>query len=280
MHPLLETLASAPLPAALALYALAAPAPTQDVYYPSEKVREQAYFEICDHDRNGWISYREAAHSLRLTRPEFPIFDTDRDGRITRAEFGLRYRKVVDQTGAFQEPLLGSGPTNAITRNPEQLLRAFDQNADGALGQLELKQLLGVYGRGTLSDTVLLTELDRDGDGKLQGVELSALARVLTAPLEVEEEELADKPQSIDELFGEVIPRQVSPNSAPQPPRIPGPVTHFRRLDLDNDGVISMEDLRRLQSPLQTKARAGAALATLDLNGDEVVDYQEFLAAM
>ena len=32
--------------------------------------------------------------------------------------------------------------------------------------------------------------------------------------------------------------------------------------------------------PLQIKARAGAALATLDLNGDEVVDYQEFRASM
>ncbi len=254
----------------------------QEVFYPSEKVREQAYFEICDHDRNGWISYREAVHSLRLTRLEFPVYDTDKDGRITRLEFGLRYRRVVDQAGAFQEPLLGSGPTAAISRNPEQLLRAFDQNADRSIDQQELKHLFSVYGRETLSEAVYLSELDRDGDGSVQGVELTALARVLTAPIDVPdtEEELAAKPASIDELFGEVIPRRSVADSAPQPPRIPGPVTHFRRLDLDNDGKITMDDLRRLQSPLQVKARASAALATLDLNGDEVVDYQEFITSM
>jgi Ca2+-binding EF-hand superfamily protein len=252
----------------------------QEVYYPSEKIREQAYFEICDHDRNGWISYREAAHSLRLTRIEYPVFDTDRDGRISRGEFSERYRKVVDQTGAFQEPLLGDGPTRAITRNPEQLLRAFDQDADRALNEREVQNLLGAYNRGSLSVEVLFGKLDRDGDGGLQGVELSALARVLTAPLEEEEVQQEQGPKSVDELFGQVIPRPAQADSAAQPPRIPGPVPHFRRLDLDNDGRITMDDLRRLQSPLQLKARAGAAWATFDLNGDEGVDLEEVLASM
>ena len=261
---------------------LGATAPgVQEVYYPSERVREQAYFEICDHDQNDWISYREAAHSLRLTRTEFPVFDTDRDGRISREEFGTRYKAVVDQTGAFQEPLLGDGPNRAITRNPDQLLRAFDQNADRSIAAYELREMLGAYNRGMLEPDVLIAKLDRDEDGSLQGSELSALARVLTAPLEEDEpDDFGDPPQSLDELFDQVVPRSPAASGAPQPPRIVGPVLHFRRLDLDDDGKISLDDLRRLQSPLQTKARAGAALATLDLNGDEVVDYQEFLASM
>jgi hypothetical protein len=256
-----------------------APAAAQEIYYPSEAVREQAYFEICDHDLNGWISYREAVQSLQLSRPEFPIYDDDRDGRISREEFATRYQRVVDQTGAFPEPLFGSGPTNALSRNPEQILHAFDQNADRSIGTAELAQVLAVYDRGMLSPDVLQAELDRDGDGKLQGAELSGLARVLTAPLE-QDTDLADKPTTIDELFGEVIPRDSGPDSVPQPPRIPGPVPHFRRLDLDNDGLISMEDLRRLQAPLQVNARIGAVWATLDTNGDGAVDFEEFRAAL
>jgi Ca2+-binding EF-hand superfamily protein len=272
-------MATAGANAALCLLALGPPAAAQSVIYPSEAAREQDYFERCDHDSSGWIAYREAAHSLLITRAEFPIYDLDRDGRISREEFGERYRKVVDQTGAFPEPLLG-GPTKAISRDPEQLLRAFDQNADRSIGDFELSKLLGDYARSTLSVDVLLAELDRDGDKKLQGAELSGLARVLTAPLEPAQPPPDSRPTSLDELFGEVIPREQRPGSPQQPPRIPGPVTHFRRLDLDDDGVISLDDLQRLQSPLQVSARVNAALASLDVNGDEVVDYTEFRASM
>ena len=64
------------------------------------------------------------------------------------------------------------------------------------------------------------------------------------------------------------------------PPQIDGPVGSFRRLDLDGDGMISLEDLRRLQSPLALPVRAAAVLAALDSDGDGELSPREFSAAL
>ena len=61
---------------------------------------------------------------------------------------------------------------------------------------------------------------------------------------------------------------------------IPGPVPSFRRLDLDNDGKITAEDLLALQRPMQLPVRYAAVLATLDTNGDGGIDATEFAASM
>jgi len=268
-----------------ALTALAAVLPPQDpeaVEYATEDEREKAYFEICDHDDNGWISYREARKSLQLLgRDEFAVYDSDADGRVTADEFGERYRVVVDRMGAFQQPLPGDGGSRALTRNSTQLVSAYDQDADRSLDEAELATLLSDYDLDELPAQTIMEKLDRDHTGELDGSELTQLSRLLSAPAQLTDTGTGlEQPASIDELFGEVLAREQTIDAVEQPPRIPGPVPHFRRLDFDNDGTISRRDLERLQSPLQLEARAGVALATLDLDGDGVVTPAEFRASM
>ena len=68
--------------------------------------------------------------------------------------------------------------------------------------------------------------------------------------------------------------------SSPYPPLITGPVPHFRRLDLDNDGAISIDDLANLMRPMQMRLRLPALINTLDLDGDGVLNEEEFERAL
>jgi len=243
---------------------------------------EEQYFGICDHDGDGWISFAEAKVSLKTTRAEYQIYDTDKDGRVTPEEFHERYQAVVDVTGMFPKPAPGAALTRAITRTPTQLRAAYDKDADNALDASELRGVLQDYGREELSADLLLIKLDRDHNSKLEAEELTNLSRLLSGP-RLDSQALTGpeaKPKTVDELFGQPVARENTVDATPLPPRIPGPVPPFRRLDLDHDGFISLEDLRGLQSPLQLKARVSAVLATLDHDEDGVISEAEFLASI
>lgn len=265
--------------ALLALPTLLLSAAQDDVDHEEVEAR---YFAICDHDGNGWISYGEAKISLLATRPEYKVYDKDWDGRITVREFHLRYAAVVDVTGAFPEPEPGADLLRAITRTPTELRSAYDKNADNAIDQVELREILSDYGREELSPELLMVNIDRDRNSKVEAEELRALIRLLAGPrLDTAVVNSPDDlPQTVDDLFGKVMEREESVDATPLPPRIQGPVPVFRRLDLDNDGKISTEDLRALQSPLHLKARAGAVLATIDTNEDGTVSPAELRASM
>lgn len=262
---------------ALPLLLLAASA--QDIDHES---LEREYFAICDHDADGWISYREAKVSLQTTRAEYKVYDTNWDGRVTPEEFGARYLAVVGVTGVFPKPKPGEDLTLAITRTPAELRSAYDRDADNALDKSELRQVLADYGREELSSELLLTKLDRDLNGKLESEELKNLSRLLAGPRlnMTTMTKPDDLPKSVEELFGAPLAREESLDATPLPSRIQGPVPVFFRLDFDANGTLSIEDLRSLQSPLQLKARAGAVLATLDTNEDGTVSREEFRAAL
>ena len=269
--------------AASAAYLAAAPRAQEPEAWPeyaTEEEREQAYFEIIDHGGRGWISFRETRDSLGLDRREFQIYDTDGDGRISREEFGIRYQAIVDRTGAFQTPK-PAGDSRAITRAPAQILSAYDQDADRGIAIDELETLLRDYDREELDANVVLEKLDRSDDHRIADEELNQLSRLLAAPVLVGEMVDPDeRPGDVLELFGQTEPRDDLIDAVPQPDRIPGPIPHFDRLDYDGDGFISIRDLRELQSPVQLKARSGPVLATLDLDGDELVSREEFRRAM
>lgn len=239
-----------------------------------------------DYDESGWLSYREMRDALDADRPEFALYDRDHDGRVTSREFMLRYDEVVARSGMFRLPRPKPENAGNEPRSAEALRQAFDLDGDGALDARELAAMVVEGGsRSPESDaTALLRAADGDGDGRLAGEELFQLARILSyarvTPEAGRGAGAAKVPQTLEELFGRVQERPASASSAELPPWIPGPVPHFRRIDVDGDGVVSSEDLRRLQGSATVGTRIGAVLAALDLNEDGVIDAREFAAAI
>ncbi len=245
-------------------------------------LEEDEFFKRCDQNGNGWISLREGEETLGLSTSTFRSYDADTDGRISREEFGIRYRLSVVRVGAFKPPVAAPQSVRAPTRNAEQLRNAYDKNGDGGLSAAEMKVLLVDYERQELPAELALEKLDRDGSTRIDGSELDFLARLLTAsvsPASADPNAPAVR-QTLEELFGGMRDRSRGFQAAPMPPQIDGPVRHFRRLDLDGSGRISTEDLRRLQAPLGLPARAPAVLAALDLDGDGELSPDEFAAAV
>ena len=255
----------------------AAPQQQGDV---SEEVR--SYFVICDRDGNGWISFREARDSLGLDRDAFAAFDRDRDGRIDLAEFNARFAEIADRVGMLPRPRPPRPRPVDLPREPEQILTAYDIDADGGIELDELQRMLDDYGRSEIAVTMAMEKLDEDADAELRERELELLSRLL-ATLYVagsEGPESLPAPQTVAELFGQPKPRPGGIDSAPQPPLIVGPVPVFRRLDLDDDGGIEMHDLRELLSPLQLSISLSAIHNTLDLDGNGAIDPDELDLAL
>ncbi|MDF1800877.1 MAG: hypothetical protein P1V81_17025 [Planctomycetota bacterium] len=247
---------------------------------------ETEYFALADHDANGSLTFREAAASMGLSRDGFAQYDKDRDGLISEAEFRTRMRTLLERTGTFQKPIpkdkqvqpegaepAPTGPT------PESFVGLYDADVDGRLGPAELAKAAGALGLGKLDPALILGQLDKDKSGFVEPLEL---AEVLALLEELDAAGLAPSlptAESIEELFGGAEERPVYLGSTPRPPVIKGPVRPYRRLDLDDDGLIEIEDLNRLVRSSHSRLRPSAVLAGFDLDGDGVVDREEFEAS-
>lgn len=248
-----------------------------------EAARLLEFFAIADHDGNGWISYREARESLDVDRLTYSAFDADRDGRVRLAEFEERLAYIEERGGFVRAPRPSEGPVLLPTRNSEQLRNAFDTNADGALEEFEIDQLLATYRRHDVPTRIVIEKLDTNNSKKLELDELTSLSQLLSTTYSELDERAARPSQdlSIDALFGGLTePTIVEYQRTQSPPRIGGPVRPFRRLDLDGNGEVSIEELERLQRPLTLEVRIGAVLAALDADGNGTLSSDEFAGAL
>jgi len=85
---------------------------------------------------------------------------------------------------------------------------------------------------------------------------------------------------SIEELFGTVIPRPRQTHTSPEPDQIVGPVFPYRRLDFDGDGGIGRDDLDVLLLGAGLELRSPVLIAALDRDGDGEISEREFYRAM
>lgn len=253
------------------------PAP-QKVATP-EEIRE--WFATADYNDSDWISYREAHRSLGFDHTRFWIYDLDRDGRLVLKEFREFYQDSIRNSQGFEPPIAHQEPGGPPKRTPSQLRNAYDTDLDNVVSVAELEALLTDYARPEPPDKVM-DRLDEDHDGKLTANELEDISEILYPVQLVEEteEQRSTRPQSLEELFGQpAIPANPRDGEL-LAPRIVGPIPIFRRLDLDNDGLISVEDLNRLLRPLQTPVRIHTVINTLDLDGDGKLSRGEFVNAI
>ncbi|MFT5049605.1 MAG: Ca2+-binding EF-hand superfamily protein [Chlamydiales bacterium] len=250
---------------------------------PGDQIRE--WFVIADYDLNDWVSFREAHKSMAFDRLRYRMYDTDHDGRIRFSEFKAFHDDAIYRGGKFREPRPLSGKPAPPQRPPELLRNAYDLDLDGEIGLLELARILVDYGREDVPADVALTSLDANRDQRLGLLELVGLGGILhpiVLPLGEEgtETEGVPKPTTIIELFGAISLRNQGAGAAPTPPLIAGPVPHYRRLDINNDGFVSVSDLEGLLRPLQLRIRVHSVLSTLDRDGDGLLSLHEFETAL
>ncbi len=214
-------------------------------------------FSLLDADRSQSLDEMEfEGLKMALQRAgadvEFPQIDTDQDLQMTRQElFGYadreqaavlsRLEMMVEQSGRTMFSLLDSNSDRRLTRR-EMLqsgdrLKEYDLNADGAYSDVELgtEYVLTIgLGRSDLGRT--------QGGGQMVGMEmLNAGDAILPGRDGLNGPEwfrLMDRNQD-----GDVSRRE-----------FPGTTEQFLQLDLDRDGLMSVEEAERVASP-----EAGAA---------------------
>ncbi|MCP5020150.1 MAG: hypothetical protein GY930_00100 [bacterium] len=237
----------------------------------------QVWFENCDHDANGWIGYYEANYALDFGRGLFLSFDKDQDGRLVKDEF-VAYYKHASKRGQFRRPKIYVKP-RPPERTPLQLMLAYDADLDSGISLEEATRMIADYSRAPLDAPSLFSRVDFDQNQRLDARELQGLSQAIKHLNLATSERPSTQENSrkgLDELFLKIIPS----SNRLTPSTLVGPITTFRRLDLDGDGKISLKDLEGLKRTISTRIRVSTVLHLLDSDRDGVLSRLELRQSM
>ena len=149
---------------------------------------ESQFFKICDHDKNKWISFREASHSLLFDRSRFARVDVNADGRIARPEFDLHYNETIARAGSFKEPRPLAG-TREAPLNTEAPAKSAPKEAKEEVSEAAVQTLFSEHHQRTESAESFplpprirgpvhhFDRLDITRDGRITTEDLEWLAR-------------------------------------------------------------------------------------------------------
>ncbi len=253
--------------------------------------RGEEDFKKSDLDGSGWISFREGEATLGLDRDRFLTYDLNQDGRLGPREFGIHFSRTLQRTGSVRPPAETPAEADAPKPYPpppseelepypsvQDLLRLYDRDRSHGLDEKEVGTLF-VDVQLALSPQVVVRQMDPNESGELEQQELAPIASLVRDTLLRANPDVAQVPiQVIEELYAETAPKP--PKAQNLPPRIAGPATHFRRLDLFGDGFIDPAELEELVPPTRMRVRASAIVSALDTNGDGRLDADEFRSSM
>jgi len=269
------------------------------VYYVSPEVMDGCYKEKCDIWSVGVIVYMLLSGS--------PPFNGTHDHeiliKVKRGEYsieGPRWNGVSDQAKDFIKMLLVKDPdercsaaealkhpwlTSSSNEKNELDVEVLTQMRQFALGNVLKRAALGIVAMTMTPQEAREVEsqfkaLDTTSSGTIQ---LHELAAVLTEKLNLTEHECQRIFTKIDQSgdrevhYSEFMASIMGVRLAKDKQLIR---EAFRRFDLENNGYITVENLRAVLGDSFTGMRVEDIVKSCDTTGNNVIDYEEFLAAM
>merc|ERR550514_1189216 len=255
-------------------------------------------FKHFDLDEDGFLNMGEMKRAFRaiglkkrggekfeMDDATFKSFDTNGDGMVSLEEFEAnlhpktraKIEEKIKKGWAFDADAWAKSVERHSRLNMAKVFNAFDFDQDGFLDIEELKRAFRAMGLKRRSgeklevDEAMFKSFDTNGDGKVTLEEFEANLKPHTRA------KIEEKIKAGWKFVPELWAAELSTDSKVNMAKV------FKHFDLDEDGFLSMGELKRAFRALGLKKRDGGKLEvdeemfkSFDTNGDGKVSLEEF----